>query len=264
MDQTSMLPKSRQAEKEHRRFKRGAEVRLIIDAIVQTLGEKRLRAILEFGSGDGFQIPYLRELGDITASDIYLSDDIRRLGNTNFIQCSITDTPFADGQFDLIFSNHVIEHVDDLPRAFSEMRRIGAPDCLYAISVPTHIWLLLSVPGQYYSRAMDLVARFRPRRAAAPRDSDRLPKRTSARRSRVAGLSRKLFPTGHGVERRFIRCFAMFRISSWERLFVAQGFDVVQKRPLLLYGPSKWPVIPTMRSVGTLCSSVLFLLKKKS
>ena len=63
------------------------------------------------------------------------------------MECGITKTPFDSGQFDVIFSNHVIEQVHDLKSAFRETQRIGTSSCIYAFSVPTNIWLLLSIPG---------------------------------------------------------------------------------------------------------------------
>lgn len=264
-----MFPKSRKSEKAHRQRKRSEEVSLIIDCMRPRIRSDQQLAILEFGSGDGFQIPYLQQPGRLVASDIYLSDDIRQMPGVEFVQCGIGATPFGDAQFDVIFSNHVIEHVDDLSGAFLEMQRIGKPDCLYAFSVPTHIWLLLSVPGQYYSRARELGQWLRRRshpkaRAPASRPGSATAKRAKERRPLAQRLMRQLVPSGHGVERRFTRCYRMFRIETWQRLFAANGFSLLETRPLLLYGPSKWPLVPTMRSRGNLCSSVLFLMRKSA
>jgi SAM-dependent methyltransferase len=265
-----MLPKSKAAEKEHRRRKRAREVELIIDAMRERLGARADRTILEFGSGDGFQVPYLQRIGKLVASDVYRSERIDALGNLDFVVCSIADTPFADGQFDVVFSNHVIEHVTDLPAAFREMRRIGKPDCLYAFSVPTNIWLVLSVPGQYYSRVVEGLARAGRRQPEARIASagatsvggDLRAWRQQPRPTLGQRLLRLVRPTGHGTERRFGPCYRRFRIGTWERLFRDAGFEIVATRPLLLYGPSKWPLIPTMTSRGRLCSSVLFLMRK--
>ena len=62
----------------------------------------------------------------------------------------------------------------------------------------------------------------------------------------------------------FRSCYRHFRIESWRRLFASNGFAIVETKPLLLYGPSQFPVVPTTRSVGSLCSSVLFLLRKQA
>jgi hypothetical protein len=38
---------------------------------------------------------------------------------------------------------------------------------------------------------------------------------------------------------------------------------VIEVKPLLLYGPSEWPIIPTSTCKTNLCSSVLFLMMKR-
>lgn len=107
--------------------------------------------VLEFGCGDGFQIPYLQKIGKVTALDVCLSETLQRVPGVRFCEASVTETPFEEHCFDMIFSNHVIEHLDSPERAFSELKRIGKESCLYAFSVPTHLWLLLSIPAQYYN-----------------------------------------------------------------------------------------------------------------
>lgn len=256
-----MLPKTRAQEQQHRQRKRSREVSLIVDSISEVLSGERVN-ILEFGSGSGFQIPYLERLGTVTASDLQTSADVQNMPNANFVECSITDTPFDDEQFDLIFSNHVIEHIDDLPQAFAELRRIGKPSCLYAFSVPTNIWLLLSIPASYYEKvkkAVGVPSRYgvdgnwvdQPIKAA-PRSA------TPQRRK----LLHRLLPAGHGVTSDFGACYRQFQIKNWEQFFSSQGLSVFAIKPLLLYGPSQLPVIPTMNSVGRMCSSVLFLMRK--
>jgi SAM-dependent methyltransferase len=253
-----VLPKTRAQEQRHRGRKRAHEMGLIVAAIAKALDGRARPMILEFGSGDGFQIPYLAQLGDVVASDIYASDGILRMRDLTFVECSITRTPFSEGRFDIIFSNHVIEHVADLPQAFRELKRIGSSSCLYAFSVPTNVWLLLSIPAQYYTKAKRLLGR--PVTVSGDgNEPDGVPV-TAEQPGR--GLLRRLLPGGHGLVTDFRECYERFRIEAWQRLFTSHGFEVVETKPLLLYGPSEWPVIPTMRNRGRLCSSVLFLLRK--
>jgi SAM-dependent methyltransferase len=50
----------------------------------------------------------------------------------------VTRTTFADESFDLIVSSDVLEHVPDLERAFSEMRRVLKRGGACVFTVPTH------------------------------------------------------------------------------------------------------------------------------
>lgn len=263
-----MLPKSRRKEKEHRRSKRQREIGLIVASIAQRLDPKSHdRSILEFGTGDGFQIPYLKTLGSVVGSDVYTSEDLSKVEGFEFVETSITESPFDARQFDLIFSNHVIEHIDPLPKAFSELQRIGKDDCLYAFSVPTNIWLLISIPGQYYNFGREVMRRLsgyeidsKKAHQQAQKERESGPKK---RRSLFGKVAKALFPEGHGVEKHYLRCYQSFKIRSWQQLFQDNGFEILETKPLLLYGPSQWPIIPIMKNRGEICSSVLFLMSKR-
>ena len=47
--------------------------------------------------------------------------------NTAIERIDVQELHFPDATFDLAIANHVFEHVDDLPRALSEMRRVLKP-----------------------------------------------------------------------------------------------------------------------------------------
>jgi SAM-dependent methyltransferase len=52
------------------------------------------------------------------------------------VRVDITDLPFPDGAFDLIFCSHVLEHVEDDRRALSELFRVTHPNGVALIQVP--------------------------------------------------------------------------------------------------------------------------------
>ena len=270
-----MFPKTRLGEKKHRHHKRELEISLAIETISHFLKnnpdfETRRFSILEFGSGNGFQVPYLQQIGDVVASDISTSDGIKDMGDdVSYCECSVTNAPFGDSQFDLVFSNHVIEHIGDLNTAFDELRRIGRPDCIYAFSVPTNIWLLVSIPAKYYNKTRAFIRRllftFSGSRVDKPVQNDdtdnNLEKRANSTSKK---LLRRILPRGHGVHSDFIDCYLSFRIRKWQQLFSDSGFSVIRTQPLLLYSASEWPIVPTTKLFNrvNVCSSVLFLMQK--
>ena len=135
------------------------------------------------------------------------------------IESSIADTPFVDGCFDLIFSNHVIEQVEDLCSAFREMKRIGEPGCIYAFSVPTNIWLLLSLPARYYLKLRPFFGKEagRTEHPGKPNLADKP--------AIIRGLD-KLRPRGHGVICNFSACYRAFKIAAWRSRFEQNDLGV--------------------------------------
>jgi len=272
-----MLPNNRKQEKQHRKHKRELEITIALESIRDIITKNpklvdQTLNILEFGSGDGFQIFYLQKLGNLIASDIYMSSDIKKMNGVNFTKCSITDTPFWDQQFNLIFSSQVIEHIEKLNKAFRELKRIGSDNCLYAFTVPTNIWLLLSLPAQYYNKlrvAFIKIGRIKNKSISKKSDHIKHSKSTeinitSKRKNLYQKIIFVLFSVGHGVKQNFYDCYRSFKMKNWKKLFSKNGFTILKIQPLLLSGASEWPLIPTttlLNKIG-ICSSVLFLMKK--
>lgn len=269
-------------ENKRRKHKRELEVSLAIETISRffkndpNFRTKKI-SILEFGSGDGYQIPYLQQIGNVVASDVYTSDGVYNGKGISFVQSSIANAPFASEQFDIAFSNHVIEHIEDIHSALEELKRIGKRDCIYAFSVPTNIWLLLSIPGEYYDRLrsawrkslsvlqgskMSKLSEHDNYKNDYNRSATGVSKKTAWRE-----LLHKICLPGHGVHSGFLECYRSFRIKKWGQLFSDNGFSIIETRPLLLYGSSQFPILPTI-NLGLLnrlniCSSVLFVLKRR-
>jgi len=268
-----MFPKSKNDEKLHRKHKRQLEISMAIDAIKNlqknTQGKKNCKDVnvLEFGCGDGFQIPYLKQIGTVVASDVYRGD-LKDIQDIEFVKCDIINTPFEDGFFDVIYSNHVVEHVENLDEAFGELIRIGDDTCIYAFSVPTNIWLLLSLPAQYLSKAKTFLGLlwskyFASNNTNKPPLIDINVNEVKNDKSRLEKLIELVAPSGHGVTESYIECYKNFRVESWYKLFSDNGFSIVETKPLLLYGPSEWPLIPISKCKFGLSSSVLFLMVKR-
>jgi SAM-dependent methyltransferase len=267
--------KTKSAEFAHRKAKRLREVELAIQQISRMLDQKSVGApvfeVLEFGSGDGFQVPFLETIGSVVASDVYVSKSIlQKKENITFVESDITSAPFRTGQFYLVFSNHVMEHVSDLNQAFKELKRIGKADCLFAFAVPTNIWLLLTIPAQYLAKAQRVIRYIRGKTGARGRRVDPNHQVTSGQQEEHTDSSGKrmlrfLLPQGHGVHQGFMKCFSHFRIKRWGHCFESNGLRVRVVCPLLLYGPSEFPLIPTTAVFSRfgVCSSVLFLLEKR-
>lgn len=87
----------------HRKAKRELEMNLIISHLKGLIDNKKNKEninILEFGSGDGFQLAFLGMLGRVVGSDLENKISIN-IGSSKFVKCSITKTPFNNNFFKL-------------------------------------------------------------------------------------------------------------------------------------------------------------------
>ena len=257
-----MYPRTKAGASLYREKKRNIEIARIMDHITNFLHANRgigttPLQILEFGSGPGYQTPYLRDLGNLIASDIFVSDGIRKFQpEILFFQFSILDAPIRDDYFDVVYSNHVIEHIENIGSAFQEMQRIGKPDCIYAFSVPTNIWLLLSLPAQFYNQMRRFMG-------IDPSKNKSGENREKSDKPAVNRNLERYYPRGHGAKKEYWDCYQAFKLGSWRRLSEDNGFTIKGFHPLLLYAASEWPIVPLTDILNKLniCSSVLFILQ---
>lgn len=96
-------------------------------SIQRLLEEVRGPRVLEVGCGKGFFLGKLLEAGHhVTAADIVEQPEVKRLApRVRFFEANMESLPFADGEFDTVVCTHTLEHVRNLGRAVSELRRVG-------------------------------------------------------------------------------------------------------------------------------------------
>jgi SAM-dependent methyltransferase len=99
--------------------------------------------ILDAGCGSGRNMVDLALLGTVTGVEIA---DVsvaraRERGVGEVVQCSITELPFSDAQFDLAVCFDVVEHVEDHLRALAELHRVVRPGGTLVVTVPAYQWL---------------------------------------------------------------------------------------------------------------------------
>lgn len=274
----NILLNSDKKTRDHRQLKRHLEITRILaelEAFLQAAGKGRQgHKILEFGCGNGFQIPYLETFGKVFVTDIYQSKEIAEKADVAFCESSADALPFSRDTFDIIFSSHVIEHLPQPHRAFAELGRVAKEGCLFVFSVPTNIWLLLSLPAKYIGKLNKSFGILKKSLCgnleAGPLDTRKrkeMEERLSVPSSGERPLLMKgILPKGHGVYQRFDECYRAFRIRAWTDFFQQGGFTIHSTVPLLLYGPSERPIIPTSARLARygICSSVLFIMGKRS
>ena len=118
--------------------------RLATKELAQMLAPKPGERLLDIGSGLGGPARYLAKVCgcrvtgiDLTAEFVTVAIELARrsglAGQVDFKQASALDLPFADGSFDLVWSQNVAMNIADRPRYYAEMRRVLVPGGRLAI-----------------------------------------------------------------------------------------------------------------------------------
>lgn len=121
-----------------------------IEYIISNLGNDKSVSIADVGCGCGYVLKQMKSRGyeNLTGVDLVeksLYPDI------NIVCGNIEQLPFEDNQFDVVVCSHTLEHVLDLPKAISELKRIAKHK------------LIITVPKQrYYKYTFDLHIHFFP------------------------------------------------------------------------------------------------------
>ena len=109
--------------------------RLATAQLVELIGITPDNAVLDAGTGIGGTARYVADRCGCTVSAVDMTEDYcltaqwlnRLVGLHNQItvqQADVTDLPFPDATFDVVFSQHVQMNVADKPRLYREARRV--------------------------------------------------------------------------------------------------------------------------------------------
>ena len=112
---------------------------LKIQKILEDFTQKPLTRcrILDIGCGNGLIAAYLAKQGNfVTAVDVADQRDMAAAGGYEFVQISDERLPFDNACFDIVLSNHVIEHVDRHDRHITEIARVLKPRGLCYLATP--------------------------------------------------------------------------------------------------------------------------------
>ncbi|HAD25849.1 MAG TPA: hypothetical protein DCF61_08970 [Alphaproteobacteria bacterium] len=188
-------------------------------------------ALLEVGAGAGYQAAALADsLARVAAIDLpssaYASAQIfpvRAYDGQSF--------PFADGEFDYVYTSHVLEHVTDLDHFLSETGRVLRAGGHAIHVVPTPAWRLWTVLAHYPALPAVIYRRLMDRSDAEMHDAEIGGGRKSLHQLALGAL----FAPAHGeTGNRFTEPF-YFRRQYWRKVFAANGWHVTGCHSLGLF-----------------------------
>lgn len=124
----------------HHLRKRRLYVQRAIQRHLQARGAARVARLLDLGCGDGNHLAWLSAFAERAyGSDYNLVRLVRakaRNPEATIFAADVLDFPADDGVFDIVFFNHVIEHIPDDVAALREVRRLLAPGGLLVLGTP--------------------------------------------------------------------------------------------------------------------------------
>jgi ubiquinone/menaquinone biosynthesis C-methylase UbiE len=136
---------------------------------VQGKSEKLLsrQTLLDIGTGNGEIAGYLSEGYDVVSVDVI--DQRAAYDGFKFVQLNGERLPFGDKSFDVVVSNHVIEHVANADLHLSEVGRVLKDNGIAYLATPNRFWpwevhnkipLLHYLPAMTFNNLLKLLGRF--------------------------------------------------------------------------------------------------------
>lgn len=236
---------------------RSMELKIIEDI----LHEHKNLKMLEIGGGDGYQAKILNDFGfSVISLDVEpripLIFPVKKIDNAKL--------DFPDKTFDIVFTSHVLQHVNDIEHMFNEIKRVVKNDGLVLHIVPTSGWSFVTNIWHYLFIPKYILKSFKKH---VFKDSSLCSKPNMNSYNTKSYNLKKLFLHPLGISPSFIHELFYFSKNYWAKLFLRNGFEILDIRygPYLTsgYGIFKFKMI-SLRKIFAKChftSSYCFILK---
>ncbi len=201
-------------------FIRNAELEIALNCFPV---EKNIK-ILEIGGGDGFMAKKIHEQGyEITSIDQILKDP----QHFSVVVGNAIKLDFESDDFDIIFSSHVIAHINESELFFAECRRVLKKNGLMIHIVPSTAWSI-GTNFWHYILLPKFLIKWRKSESQVTNacNTNKNPKIVKKQKimNRVMNL---LFLHPLGANPSFIYEFYYFSKHRWKKVFRDNGFEIV-------------------------------------
>ena len=197
------------------------------------------KKVLEIGGGSGYLASVLASWGcEITCLDLPGSGTgmVRRFPVQEYDGRHL---PFPDGQFDVVFSSNVLEHVEALDELLAETRRVLKPHALAVHFMPSSAWRWwTSVAHYFYVVRLGcwILARLHKNWHETPAGMQQgRPGKGIRLQDCWSVIRRSMWAGAHGTyPNAFVELYT-FTMRRWLQVFETNGFCPVQVRPTRLF-----------------------------
>lgn len=111
-----------------------------IAAMLEGHADLKQSDLLDLGTGSGhIANEFAQQAKRVVSVDI--TDERQVSDGYEFVLVSDTKLPFPDASFDIVVSNHVVEHIPDQSGHLSELMRVLRPGGVAYLATPNKLWL---------------------------------------------------------------------------------------------------------------------------
>jgi len=186
-----------------------------LESIKKYILDSKKKKILEIGGNDGYFAKILSDWGfeiisiDTNPSSIYF--DVKKMNATKL--------EFESESFDLIFSSHVIAHIEDKKLLFKEINWVLKEDGSIIHIVPSNWWSLITNLWHYFLLPKYLYKKNKSNEFSISKEKDL----AKYKKNRLKNL---LFFHPLGTEKSFIIEILKFSKRKWKNLFTSFGYTI--------------------------------------
>lgn len=199
-------------------FIRSAELEIALDFFPD---EKNIK-ILEIGGGDGFIAKKIHGHGyEITSIDQIL----KYPQYFSVVIGNATKLDFESEKFDIIFSSHVIAHIDKIESFFAECKRVLKKNGLMIHIVPSTAWSI-GTNFWHYILLPKFFMEWKKSNLLVTNTNNPNRNMNINKKKIVNKIMNVLFLHPLGVNPSFIHEFYYFSKYQWKKTFQDQGFNV--------------------------------------
>ena len=114
-------------------------------------------SLLDVGCGRGYWLDRISEVKhmQLTGCDVYDHVDLKKAA---YVQGDIENLPFADASFDVVTATCILEHIVDVQKAVSELKRIARRQVIIVVPCQRYYYYTLDMHVHFFSHKSDVEA----------------------------------------------------------------------------------------------------------